>query len=220
MRKIAGALGLVASVAAVIGVVSPAAAAPPLTTTGTGELVRLEFVTTDTIPCGDGSTAARTTETFFLAENILFDTSGTPVDVEFQQRSVDIQIHDGCTGQTTVLSGAQFFGRGLYEQTSDAKSAVVDVGIPLFNRTEGTEGSEVEIDLVFTATGSPAVTVEQERFVDPFGTSLFRTKMKLRDAVVTGTFILDGRDLLEGAQILEATIGTETLLSRTQVTTG
>jgi hypothetical protein len=219
MRKVAGAMAIAASIAAILGGSSPVAAAPE-TLTGTGELVKLEFVTTDTITCADGTTAARTTETSFVAENILFDPSGTPVDVDFQVRSVTIWINDGCTGQTTQLDGALFFGRGLYEQTSDGKSAVVSAGIPLFNRTEGTDGGEVFIDLVFTATGSPAVTVTQDRIVGPDGKTVFRTKMKLRDAVVTGTFILDGRDLLAGAQILEATIGTETLVSRSQVTTG
>jgi hypothetical protein len=204
-------------IAAIFGASTPAAAAP-YTLTGNGDLVRLEFVSTDTIPCSDGSTATRTTETSFLAESILFSPSDAPVTVEYDIRSADIRIHDACTGGITELDGALFHGRGFYEQSDDARSAVVDAGIPLFNRTEGTDGGEVEIDLAFTATGRPIVNVELQRTAGPGETTFIRTTTKLRDAVVTGTFMLGGRDLLEDAQNVVAKIGIEKSVSKTRTT--
>jgi hypothetical protein len=181
--------------------------------TGDGKLATLHFITTDAIPCTDGTAAERITETSFLAESILFSVGRQPVH-EYGVRSIEIRTFDGCTGQTGVVDGYLAHDRGSFAMSADARSAVVDADLPLFI------GGEVAMDVTFTASSSPVTAIEQDRTVGTNTTSMFRTKMKMRDATVTGSILLDGRNLLAGAHDVEATIGTETLVSRTVTTTG
>jgi hypothetical protein len=214
-----GAIAVAASIAAVVGFSTPAVAAAPESLTGDGTLASVSFTTTDTITCADGSSAERTTDTAVLAEHIFFNPSGTPVIVEFESLSVDVLVEDGCTGITNDLGGVLLFGRGFFELTDRGTAAAISAEFLLFSRTPGQNDAMVDFNLALTATSKPVVSVEHDRTVGPEGTTVFRTKTKLSDASVTGTFLLDGRELLDGAHNVTAQIGTETLVSRT-LTTG
>lgn len=215
MKVRSGALAIAAALSTVLLVSSPAVAAP-VTDTGDGVFVTVDFVKKESIQCADGSTSIKKTQPHFKAERILFSSNGSPVVVEFQSLFTRITIYDGCTGSFTQLEGELLFGRGLFEFGADGRSASAQARIDLFNRTTGLSDGEAIVDLNWLATSRPDVAVDKRRVVDGNVTTVFKTTTKTRQASVSGSYAIDDQELLLGGRHLTATIGTEKLVTTTR----
>jgi hypothetical protein len=216
MKVKSGALAIAASLAAIVLVATPAAAAPPESLTGDGVIAMVGFSTSETIQCADGSTAERILKPYVQAERILFNPSGTPVTVEFESLYVEISDFNGCDQTSTLASGELLFGRGDFDVSQKAKTATVGARMTLVDET-GADYGVVVFDLAFVATSHPDVIKNQQRYKGRYEKTFVRTSEKLRVALVTGVFALDGQDLLAGAGDIQGALGTETFRSMTVV---
>ena len=222
MRFKKSATVVAASIAAIAFGSSPAVAAPGIDS-GKGRIVSVQFVTTDVVECADGSVAERTIEGYFDGDEMLFydNGNGKKWSHEFSAMSAYVIVHDPCTHTSTGLGGGRAHDYGAIQLADNARSATSRLTMETLEGGHDEYGT-VAVDLSFVANSQPVNFTGQPTIIRQDGMTFTRNSEKVRGADVTGSIVLsdtrmpslDGRNLLDGAQDVQATFGTTTYTRR------
>jgi hypothetical protein len=179
----------------------------------TGSSAYVALNTDVPIVCADGTSGERQVQGWVLVrENVTRSTDGG----KWETSSADVtvatfNINISCDFTEQHLQG-EVSDSVIHEQDEGA-SATVTGSVDLFDVFTGAYGGTVDISLAFTANSDPRKTTQTLRFVDPGTKSTLRTAGTFTWADVSGSIVLDGVNLLSGAEILYAELVTDSTSS-------
>jgi hypothetical protein len=216
-----GAITAATALALALSMATPATAAPASTERTEGSFASATFVKKERVTCSSGSKGTRTITSSYDGDAML--TSGgkgdTAWSVEFDEAEIEVIVNDPCSGDVLTFFGAQLYRGGLplfskNAKSVDARASGVDINSPI--PTEWYPQGRTQLH--FTANSRPTKSKEQKREITAEGKTFTRSRTTVRNADATGAITLtgtgvdylDGRNLIQGATLLDASFGTST----------
>jgi hypothetical protein len=220
-----GAITAATALALALSMATPATAAPASTERTDGSFASATFVKKERVTCSSGSKGTRTITSSYDGDAMR--TSGgkgdTAWSVEIDESAVEVVVHNTCGDDDVSFSGSLLYRGGLPLFSKNAKvvdvhASGLDIPIPAEYYAQG------RAVLHFVANSRPTTSKEQKREITADGKTFTRNRTTVRNANVTGSIsvtetgvdYLEGRNLIQGATLVDASFGTSTYTVRTR----